>query len=136
MPQTMAPWRARGRLVGLRVLIAEDLWVIADNLSVLLEEEGARVVGPAASNRHAIDLLRGESVDFALVDMNLKDAFADELTQKLIQRSIPYAIVTAYEALPTNADEGAVKVLKKPIDRNELVALLRDSRRPRPPQLG
>ncbi len=119
-----APRLARGRLAGLRVLIAEDSWIIADTLAVILEEEGVHVIGPVPTNSGAIDLLRQEKTDFALVDMSLKDGFADELTQELYARSIPYAIITAFEALPSNAGDHAVAVFRKPVSRKLLVEIL------------
>lgn len=113
-----------GKLRGLRVLIVEDSWLIADTLSVLLEEEGVAVVGPCPTNEAAVIALQQGTVDFALVDLALGDAFADQVVDDLIARNIPYAIITGYGALPTNADARAVKVLRKPIDRKALVELL------------
>ncbi len=66
-----------GVLRGMRVLIAEDNWLLADTLSVLLEERGARVIGPAPTASAAIRLVATNTIDFALIDMNLKDGFSD-----------------------------------------------------------
>ena len=114
----------RGRLSGLRVLIAEDSWLIADTLAVLLEEEGARVVGPAASCADSLELLGRQSVDFALVDMKLTDAFADQLAEELVSLTIPYAVITGIAALPSHAHDDAVMVLYKPIVHKTLIELL------------
>lgn len=124
MVETSMPRSGRGRLLGLRVLIAEDSWLIADTLSVLLEEEGARVVGPSASSEGALQLLEEEDANFALVDMSLSDTFADRIIEKLVDRSIPFAIITGYGALPTNVDAPAVRVFRKPVDRKLLIDLL------------
>jgi two-component SAPR family response regulator len=124
MVEPTSPRMGHGRLAGLRVLIAEDSWLIADTLSVLLEEEGAWVVGRSASCAGAIGLLRQATVDFALIDMGLTDSFADQLAVELVKRSVPFAIVTGYGALPSNADEHAVKVIHKPIEKQVLVDLL------------
>ncbi len=45
--------------------------------------------------------------------MNLRDGFSDGLLECLRQRHIPFAIVTAYHTLPTNAGENAVTTLHK-----------------------
>ena len=114
----------RGRLLALRVLIAEDSWIVADTLAVLLEEEGAYVVGPFATVAEAIEGVRTEAVDFAVVDLNLGDTFADGLVDNLVARNIPYAIVTGYLALPTDADRGAIATLHKPCNAKALIDLL------------
>lgn len=113
-----------GRLAGLRVLIVEDSWLIADTLAVVLESEGARVVGPAAAGGRAISLLRQEIVDIALVDMSLSDGFADGVIEELDSRLVPYFIVTGFGALPTNADAFAIAVVRKPEDAVTIVELI------------
>jgi CheY-like chemotaxis protein len=117
--------RKPGRpLLGLRLMIVEDTWLVADMLSVKLEEAGAQVQGPFPTGARAIECLRDGAMDFALVDLNLSDGFADDLVDALVEKNIPYAILTGYRALPTNADERAVAVLKKPFDPVELIDLL------------
>lgn len=114
-----------GLLTGMRILIAEDDWLIADTLAVLLEEQGAKIVGPSPDTGHAIALLNDAAViDFALVDMSLRDGFSDELIHNLNELSIPFAIITAYHALPTNCGDRAVATLLKPVDHRKLFELL------------
>ena len=112
-------------LSGMRILIAEDDWLLADTLAVLLEEQGAQIVGPAPSTAAARSLLSQQSVTFALVDMNLKDSFSDDLIQDLRARQIPFAILTAYQALPSDAGAYAVDTLHKPVEYRKLFDLLR-----------
>ncbi len=114
----------RGRLSGARILIAEDAWLIAEALSLLLEEEGAKVVGPSATAAEAIELLGENDVNIALIDMSLQDAFADTLVDELLARKVPYMILTGFGALPTNADQDALMVLRKPIDKVALIDIL------------
>lgn len=111
-------------LRGMRILIAEDDWLLADTLAVLLEERGAHIVGPVPATSSAIRLLDKSEVDFALVDMNLKDSFSDPLIDRLKSRDIPFVIITAYEALPTDAGNYAVVTLHKPVDHGKLFNLL------------
>ncbi len=98
--------------------------MIADTLAVVLESEGARVVGPVPAGAGAIELLRQEVVDIALVDMSLSDGFADSLIGELDDRQIPYVILTGFGALPTDADAGAIKVIRKPFEAKNIVDLL------------
>jgi len=124
MAGAIAPRLGYGRLKGLRVLIAEDSWLTADTLTVLLEEEGAHVLGPSATCAGAVDILAQERTDVALIDLHLADAFADALVDDLVRRKIPYAVLTGYGALPTNAGEQAIEVISKPIEKAKLIDLL------------
>lgn len=111
-------------LLGLRVLIVEDSWLVADTLAVQLEERGARVQGPFSTVARTLEFLKTNDADFALVDLNLIDGFADKVIEVLVARNVPYAILTGYRALPTNVDEAAVAFLKKPFDMAELIDIL------------
>lgn len=108
----------------MNILIAEDDWLLADTLAVMLEERGARVIGPTPSAKIATDLVTKSKVDFALVDMNLQDSFSDPLVETLQARGIPFAILTAYRDLPTNCGEHAVATLHKPVDQAKLFDVL------------
>lgn len=96
-----------GPLKGLRVLVAEDDAWAADQIGLILEEEGARLIGPCSTVAEARRLLDEKHVEFVLVDLNLSDSFADELVEDSRTRNIPFAIITGYQALPTNAYDGA-----------------------------
>ena len=132
MCEQMAQPVRHGRLSGMRVLVAEDVWIYADTLCVILEEQGAVVLGPCNTAAKAMEIVRHTEIDFALVDMGLADTFADNLVVEINARGIPYAIVTGYQNLPTNADANAVGVLQKPLKAKALVDLLADFAKPRP----
>jgi len=108
----------------LRVLVIEDSWNVANRIASILEAAGANVLGPVPSVGRALEVIRGETVNLALVDMNLREAFADDVITELVNRKIPFVIVTAYEILPTNADTYAAAIVRKPVDAEELVALV------------
>lgn len=129
---TSVPARV-GKLSGLRVLVAEDVWVDADLLCVILMEEGATVLGPFNTAAKAIEVVRNEEVDLALVDMELADAFADDLAAEINAHSVPYAIITGFRALPSNADADAIGVLRKPYTSKALIDLLTRDRGRDPP---
>lgn len=115
---------AHGARRDFGVLIVEDSWNVALSLKAIVEQTGARAVGPVATVREALRVIETHPVTLALVDMNLRDCFADPLVDELIARGIPYAIVTAYEALPTNADRLALARMTKPLDRHRIAALI------------
>ena len=57
---------------GPAVLVVEDEFLIAMDLECLLERNGWRVLGPAATVKEALRLLDGETPDVALLDVNLR----------------------------------------------------------------
>ena len=66
------------------VLVVEDEALIACDLQNILESNGCRVIGPAASLARAWDLIEQETPDLALLDVNLGSStsfpLADVLT--------------------------------------------------------
>ncbi len=106
---------SQGFLRGMRILVAEDDWLEADTLCVRLEEQGAHVIGPFGRVADAIDALKAEKVDFALVDMVLKDRPADALIYELVRLQVRFGVITGYPALPTNAPETADLHVMKPV---------------------
>lgn len=67
--------RQQDDLSGKRLLVVEDEYMIASDLSRTLEEAGAEVIGPAGSIKDALDILEDESdrLDGAVLDINLRD---------------------------------------------------------------
>jgi len=124
MSDHQGPTAEHGSLCGMRILIAEDEWLLADTLAVLLEEQGARVVGPCPTTKDAIRALNDGSIDFAIVDMILKDSFSDPLVERLVQMDVPFAILTGYMTLPTNAHDRAAGLVHKPADYKVLIELV------------
>jgi CheY-like chemotaxis protein len=116
---------ASNSLLPLRVLVIEDSWNVATRIASILEAAGAHVLGPVPSVEEALRVVRTEPVSLALVDMNLREAFADDVIAELVARKVPFIIVTAYEMLPTNADTYAAAVIRKPVDANELISVVR-----------
>jgi len=110
-----------GPLKGLKILVAEDDAWAAERLSLILEEEGGRLVGPCRSVAEARAMLSRYDIQFVLIDLNLSDNFADELVSDVVDRGIPYVLITGYEAFPSNVHEGAVAVFRKPFKRRELI---------------
>ena len=108
------------------VLIVEDSWNVAQSLKGIVEKAGARVVGPVPSVAEALKIIDDQPVSLVLVDMSLRDGFADPLVDVLIERGIAYAIITAYEALPSNADREALARMSKPLDHDRIAEFIRD----------
>jgi DNA-binding response OmpR family regulator len=111
-------------LQGLRVLVVEDGWQVADALKISLESMGMVVAGPVATPREARCLATECPPDLAVVDVNLKGEMAYELMDWLHDRSIRVVVTTGYEDLPGSLRKfGAI--LHKPFTVTTLLRTLR-----------
>ena len=91
----------------------------------LLGDLGCHVVGPAASASEAVRAARGESFDFALLDVNLGDGQTSfETAEILRERGVPFAFVTGYGEQGVRADLRDAPVLAKPIDPRHLARVI------------
>ena len=121
------PGAAGGKLPlsGHRVLIAEDEYLLANDLSRALLDAGARIVGPFATTSRAMTGLRREDgVTAAVLDVNLRNAAIYPLADALVERSVPFIFMTGYmgEALPDRFS--AVPCCHKPLRAWDTVAML------------
>jgi CheY-like chemotaxis protein len=82
-----------------KVLIVEDQLIVALDIQMAVEDANGEVVGPAATVREALELLRAEEVDGAILDANLPDGDVTPVAEELIGRGIPVVINTGV-ALP------------------------------------
>ena len=116
---------ATDRLRGIRVLIVEDTWAVADALRSLLAEADMLVVGPVANAADAQRLLSEQALQLAVVDVNLKEGSAVGLINRLSESGVS---VVAISGLPAHAlpSAGFAAILQKPFSGPELLATLRD----------
>lgn len=84
-------------LAGLRILLVEDEFIIAQMAMEMLVELGAAVVGPAGTVASALDLARSEAFDAALLDVNLRGERVDPVAEVLKARGIPFVLATGYD---------------------------------------
>jgi DNA-binding response OmpR family regulator len=84
-------------LDGKRVLVVEDRYLIAAEMCDEVGRLGGVVVGPSASVRQARDLLAGQQVDLALLDVNLDGEEVYPLAEALDQRGVPFIFLTGYD---------------------------------------
>ncbi|MBH8570343.1 response regulator transcription factor [Microvirga sp. STS02] len=108
-----------------RVLVVEDEPLYAEQLEAALQDLGYEPVGPAADARIALALHRTETIDLALLDVNLRGS-VDGIAlaaQLLAHRPIPIVFLTSLTdgATFTRAQNtGPAAFLTKPV---ELAAL-------------
>lgn len=84
---------------GMRVLVAEDEFLVSMLLEEMLGDLGCEVVGPYATLSAALDGARNETYDVAVVDLNLAGEKADPIIAEVAARAIPLAIASGgYDA--------------------------------------
>ena len=110
-------------LEGVRVLVVEDGWQVADALRLSLEKLGMLVAGPVGTTEAARQLVRERCPDVALVDINLKGEMAYALMEWLHKRGIRIVVISGYPDLP-QALEGFAATLHKPFTATALQATL------------
>jgi DNA-binding NtrC family response regulator len=90
-------------LRGRRVLVVEDVAILASALADILVEAGAEVVGPAATLDAAEKLAAEEPLSAALLDIRLYHEEVWTIARRLDSRGVPFAFVTGHyghESLP------------------------------------
>ncbi|HZT87182.1 MAG TPA: response regulator [Stellaceae bacterium] len=85
-------------LDGLKILVVEDLLLVADVISEGLADSGCDVVGPVARLEAGLALARQAPLDGAVLDVNLAGDSSVPIAEVLHDRGIPYLFVTGYDA--------------------------------------
>lgn len=86
-------------LRGKRILIVEDEYFIASDLTRMLGDHGAMVVGPFGSLDAGLAVLEDdEPIDVAVLDVNLDGAYSYPIAELLTARGVPFVFVTGYDS--------------------------------------
>ncbi|MBO0906354.1 HWE histidine kinase domain-containing protein [Jiella sonneratiae] len=117
---------AQSRLAGKRALIVEDNMIISLDAEQMLVDSGAAHVLTAMSVSEARRIIESETIDVALLDVNLGGETSFPLAPLLEKARIPYVFVTGYgEKLELPQDVGTdVEAIKKPFATDQLIAAL------------
>jgi CheY-like chemotaxis protein len=111
-------------LAGRRVLILEDRYLIASELTDLVEQLGAVPVGPFASVAPALTALADAQVEVALLDVNLNGEPVFPVAELLATRGVPFIFLTGYDEATLPAQWRGRPRLAKPVDPRLLRAEL------------
>jgi CheY-like chemotaxis protein len=111
-------------LEGLRILVVEDEYAVAADMTWWLQDSGAVVVGPAPTIKDALTLVaaQGVTLDRAVLDVNLRGEEVFPVAGALMKLAIPFIFATGYEDAMLPGAYGAVPRLTKPLDRATLLA--------------
>nr|WP_249150360.1 response regulator [Bradyrhizobium sp. JYMT SZCCT0180] len=89
----------------------------------MLIDLGASVVGPAQSIPIARNLVETESIDAAVLDVNIRSDRIDPIAELLRARRIPFVFATGYGASASSAKQDEL-ILEKPYTSDRLLGAL------------
>jgi CheY-like chemotaxis protein len=116
---------AEATLAGRRVLVAEDEYMLADDLRQALEDAGAVVLGPVPHLGDVLALIdRHAQIDAAVLDVNLGGEMVWPAADLLSGRGVPFLLTTGYER--SNGPERHARVTRceKPVAPADIVRAL------------
>lgn len=85
------------QLDGRRILILEDDFLAALDMSQMVEGWGGTVIGPVSRLDQALALARAQELDGAILDVRLDGCFSFPAADELMARRVPVVFVTGYE---------------------------------------
>jgi CheY-like chemotaxis protein len=111
-------------MVGTRILVVEDEAMVSMMVEDFLEGQGCVVVATASRLAEAVEKATRESLDVALLDVNLAGQMSYPVADVLTARNIPFLFVTGYgrTGLPDRLREA--QVLTKPYRMEQLADAL------------
>lgn len=111
-------------LAGLRILVAEDEYFIAQDLYEELRGRGAEVAGPVATVSDALAAIAEGNLDGAVIDLNLGGVHAFEVVDALVARGVPAVLATGYDADFVPVRFADMPRVDKPADSAAVTAIL------------
>jgi DNA-binding response OmpR family regulator len=111
-------------LDGLRILVVEDSFLLAEEVCIILRGSGGEVVGPVGRLKSALEFACKPALNGAILDVNLAGEYCIPVAELLLKRAIPFLFLTGYDGgeamIPTALS--SVPRLSKPVNRQELLA--------------
>jgi two-component SAPR family response regulator len=110
-------------LIDTCILVVEDEYLIAEEIAYSLTRAGSSVLGPCATCSEGLELIAGNLVDAAVLDISLKNGQSVyPLAERLAKRGIPFVFYTGYDRGHVRSDFASRACLVKPAERNNLVS--------------
>ncbi|MST31725.1 response regulator [Acidimicrobiaceae bacterium USS-CC1] len=111
--------------MAVRVVIAEDEAIVRLDLKEILEEEGYEVVGETGRGDEAVELVRRERPDLAILDIKMPGADGLTAAREITgDRLAAVLILTAFsqrDLIEQARNAGALAYLVKPFQKSELL---------------
>ncbi len=107
---------------GKRVLLVEDEMLVALDTQEFLSEAGYEVVGPAMSLDEALAMAEGESLEAAVLDINLAGKLVWPVAERLVARNVPVVLLSGFgQSLDIPLALRAAPRLGKPVVGRQLL---------------
>jgi CheY-like chemotaxis protein len=123
-------------LTGKRVLVVEDVALVAAETGDMLAAAEAAVVGPALSLEEGLSLAKSEKLDAALLDVHLGDVPVFAVADELARRGIPFVFLTGYgdtyDWPPAYADTPRLTKPARPAEVFDVLGIVMARGGPRP----
>lgn len=108
-------------LQGCRILVAEDEYLLADDLTSALAEVGAIIIGPAPNLSAALRLIDEEAeLNGAVLDINLAGEVVYPVADALIERGVRLVFATGYDASAIPPRYADIARCEKPVSMRKL----------------
>jgi DNA-binding NtrC family response regulator len=105
-----------------RILVVEDVYMIADDLTRMLEDLEVVVIDPVSTLEAALRVLDAAPIlDGAILHIDLRREKSFPIADALQARGIPFVLVTSYDTGVIPEAYQAVPRLEKPVDMQEVV---------------
>jgi len=111
-------------LLGRRILIVEDEFLIVMMLEDMLVELGCVVAATAASPAQAFEFIANVPFDAAILDVNLDGTDSFEIAGALRERRIPFLFATGYGGSRAPPEFAGYQFIQKPYRMEELAETL------------
>nr|WP_249146052.1 response regulator [Bradyrhizobium diazoefficiens] len=104
-------------LSGRRILVVEDEYFLADDISRALRSHGAEVTGPVGELDDVLPILNaGGVLNGAVLDVNLRSEMVFPIAHELRARQVPFVFTTGYDKASIAPEFHDVMLWEKPID--------------------
>lgn len=112
-------------LANRRVLVAEDEYMIAEEIAMTLGDAGAEALGPVPRVADALRLIAAEDqIDGALLDVNLGGEAVWPVVDALLARGVPVVLASGYDASAIPAAYAGLPRCEKPATGRDLARAL------------
>ena len=109
-------------LAGRRILIVEDRYFVADDLRRVLTRRGAEVVALVADVEQAKRVAETDSIELAVLDVDLRGRDVFDVAGILEARGIPFIFVTGYRQAHLPETYRNKPIVSKPFSETDLLA--------------
>ena len=108
-----------------RILLVEDNYLVASMLQQKLGSLGCVVIGPAPSVEKGMQLAQDQTLDGAILDINILGGTSAPIADVLTARQLPFVFITGYASPPNLPPSfSSVPRFAKPLDDAMLVSII------------